>query len=1356
MKKNILALLFLFSSVLQLVANSVNQYQAPKILDSQQGLSSTKVNSIVQDDKSFVWIATEDGLNKFDGYHFTVYKRIEGDSTSLLSNNISTLCYDSRKRLWVGSMSGLQYYDERKNRFVEAFLGQPEDIMLRNAYNWIMEDSQGYIWFSVHDLGVFKYSPETEQSVLYKPLAKGGQLCSMSMRHIAEDGDGNIWFSSLDQGISVYNPKDDSFRQYNAANSKLPTNSVLRMCLMKNGNMLVTTIGDGVWIFDKNAEEFHRTNARATAFSVTTLSDGTVLIGTEGEGLLYASSPFDMIHSYPAIPKHYNEVISSKIHYLMEDNNGDLWIGMYNNGVCYIRKEPEGFTSYQKKYDDPNSLSYGQVAGITTDKNGNIWFATDGGGLNMYDRKTEKYTHYRHKAGDFASLPDDAVVAVINDSRDNIWVGMYTGGLSRLDRTTGKFTTYQYANEKNFIPDNFVKSIVEDKDGNFWLGTDGGGLSYFDTSTETFTNYSASEYDGFISNNIISLYLQNDNILWIGGYTGIFKFDIANKKFISYENEVSVSNLTINSITEDNAKNLWIGTSSGLYKYDSQNDSFLIDSLSGNYQSMVINAVVPFRHYLWISTNNGMLCYEPYRKQIVALVNNNDLGGINFIRSSYYISPDDEISFGGGNGCYSFYPDRMPLGDYSPKVYITNLEIFNQPIQVGKKYKGRVILDESLDYTDHITLKHSENTFTFHFSSPTTLFPASISYLCYLDGVDKQWLSFPPTQQSVTYANLPPGVYTFQVYASNVPNSYAKNITTLTIEILPPLWLTWWAKTGYVIAVILLLALIFWVAYNRMKDKHELNIERLKAKKQEELNENKMQFFTNISHEFRTPLTLIISPLEEMEKTETSNERRQLIQVMLRNADRLLRLINQILDLRKAENNKITVKAKPVDLVLFARDFIGLFTDVTRKRKIDLTVNSNAEETIVWYDPDLLEKGLYNLVSNALKYTPDDGEINITIDQQPDGDVILAVTDTGCGIAEDEQPYLFDRFYQGEYSRTSGSGIGLHLVKTIVDLHNGNISVDSSPGVGSCFSIFILGGKEHLDANSYTDEPWLPVGVESVSSAAEEDEDDEVFDDEKDEKQVGTEQPLILLVEDEDDMRSYIHSRLSDSYRVVEAVDGKEALRKLKTIHPDLIITDVMMPEMDGIEFTRIVKENIDTCHIPVILLTANGETEQKLKGLETGADSYIVKPFNSEYLHIRIRKLLEIRKKMQEKFSKLLNLEAQEVEITNPDEQLLQNCIGFIRDNINEPDLSVEEMAKKMNISRTNLHRKIKTLTGTSPVELIKTIRMKQAAYLLDKGVLTISEVAYEVGYNSLSYFSSSFSAYWGVSPSEYVKSDK
>lgn len=1358
MRTRLIIILLLMQVSRALFASGPYLYMTPQFFGAQQGLSSPKIKNIVQDHLGYIWLSTEDGLNRFDGYYFEVYQKTEDDPNSLRNNYINSLLCDSRNRLWVGTIAGLQYYDRERDNFVTVNLGMPDELMNNNSFTWMMEDSHNNLWLSIHTQGVVKYSLDEGTAVFYQSLTDGGKLSSKSVRHIVEDHSGRMWFASFDNGITVYNPSTDTYNYYNTANGNFPTDAILRIVQLHNGNMLITTLGEGIFILDPQSGEVTKTNVNATAFSVQPLKDNTILIGTEGQGLLCADETGKHITYHPSAPQNINQVHSSKIQTLLEDKNGNLWLGGYDGGICFIKRGVEGLNVYKRDYNNPNSLSYGQIFGITKDKNGNIWFASDGGGLNFFDRNTGQYTHYKHDANDKYSLPDNAVVSVCCHSDGTIWAGTYLGGLCRFDAVTGKFRSYKHnPDNPNSLPDNYVKKIIEDSSGNLWIATDGTGLSYFNLKDNTFTNYSASHNPGLVGDNIISLFLQDDDHLWIGTYTGISRMNIKDQTFTSYNDRESISNLTIYSISKDETGNIWVGTSFGLYLYDPHEDNFRKYALSGQFNNLVIGGIIPYKSLLWLSTGKGIVCYDPRTSVIKEFISNNDLETVTLKYGSYYIGPDNEIFFGGGNECYSFYPDDFGKNKQPSSTYIRGFDIFNEPIHTGKYYRGRQILEKSLEFTRTITLKHSENSFTLRLSSPTILYAGSMSYYYRMEQVDKQWVTISPAQQSVTYANLSPGTYTFSVYVNNIPDPQTSNITQLTFVVLPPWWMTWWAKVIYVLLALTLVYFAFRIIYIRMQEKNELVLEKLRARKQEELNQSKMQFFTNISHEFRTPLTLIISPLEKMKETEPDRDRAHLMEIMLRNANRLLRLINQILDLRKAENNKIQVKARSIELITFLQDFIGLFGEIVREKNIRLTLEHNTENAPIWYDPDLLEKCLYNLLFNSIKYTPEGGEIAIRVEKNEDGSLLLSVSDNGCGISKDELPYLFERFYQGDFSKKTGTGIGLNLVNTIVKLHYGEISVDSDTGRGSCFTISILSGKEHFNPEDVDETPWNADETDRKEKAAYIRQYKGIAADTAESTPApvtgNKTQPLILLVEDENDMRTYIRQSLSSAYRIAEATNGREALEQLQTIEPDLIITDVMMPEMDGIEFTRTIKENLETCHIPVVLLTAHAETEHKLAGLETGADSYITKPFNMDYLLIRTGKLLEIRKKMRDKFSRLINLEAQEVTVTDTEDLLVKNCIDYIRNHIADPELSIEKLAAELNLSRTSLHRKIKTLTGNSPIELIKTIRMKQAAYLLENSKLSISDIAYEVGFSTPSYFSTSFTAFWGISPTAFIK---
>ena len=683
-----------------------------------------------------------------------------------------------------------------------------------------------------------------------------------------------------------------------------------------------------------------------------------------------------------------------------------------------------------------------------------------------------------------------------------------------------------------------------------------------------------------------------------------------------------------------------------------------------------------------------------------------------------------------------------------------------------------------------------------------------------MEGFDNEWIYYNSSQRFATYTNLNPGTYTFKVKASNDPEVWGDNVTSLTIVVEPPLWATWWARTLYFLLACGAVWLLLRFFTLRMKEKNELRIERFKMRQQEELTQAKMGFFTNISHEFRTPLTLIIGPLEQMMETETDPEKQQLHSMMHRNAERLLRLINQILELRKLEQGKMKLQVQQLELVSFVSDLLGSFTDLANRKHISLTYSYNASQIRVWYDPDLLDKCLFNILSNAFKFTPDGGKVSLDIREDEGGRVYITVSDTGVGMDKDTLQRVFERFYQGNSKQlTAGSGIGMHLAKSIAELHGGNITASSEMDMGSSFCLLILPGNSHFAVEQMALEDGfhrveeketkgtgaemqeVTTGAQGVSDAqtaskildgsvtAKEQnvqgatkvrqvtelqglrempedmknskamESPEASDVHEVQEDAVGKKLTILVVEDDEDIRKYIRKELESRYQVEEAVNGALGLSKVKKILPDLVITDVMMPEMTGTELCKRLKTDAETCHIPVIILTAQSDLEHRIEGLETGADSYIPKPFNVKHLNVRIEKLIALRQTLKERFSKSLNMEAQEVTLTSTDERLLQHAIDYIRENLEDPELSVENMSKALGMSRTHLHRKLKALTNQSPIEFIKVIRMKQAAYLLSTGKLSVSEVGYKVGYNTPSYFSSSFNAHFGMSPTAYME---
>lgn len=1365
MKK--LLLLGLFCCLLVNIPYSIRALQdnhnlISRLYTTEHGLSSTKVVCIVQDKRGFVWIGTEDGLNKFDGYRFTVYKRNPDQPGSLIGNHITALYTDKNDRLWIGTIQGLQYYDKKTDSFISTSLSQPDYIVKNNQCNAIYQDKKGILWFASSGLGVLRYDPKTSQSMLFSPshTHPDKSLCSGHIRSISEDSDGNLWFGAQDNGISVYNSSNNTFTNYSVSTGHLPSNAIFGLYKQRSGDILIATVGGGVAIFDKKqckfisySDVFNSSTTRHT-FCAIEDKEGCIWAGTEGLGVMQFNKEQHSLQRHPAFKELLQEIGDSKVHYLFEDKKGDLWVGMLYKGLCVIKNGPSGFNNYRKINNEQNSLSNSHVMGITTDEDNNIWIATDGGGLNYYDRKTKHFTHYTYNQGDPNSISDNAIVGVFCDSKKRIWVGTYIGGFCMWDPAKKSFVTYKSNGKADGLRSDYVKSIIEDKRGYLWLGTNGGGLSRFDPEKKTFRNFQAGDNKGLASDYITVIFRDSKNRLWIGSYFGLSCMDTETESIAAFKQDCGLSSMSIYSIAEDEKGTIWIGTQNGLNRYNPEQNNFTTTTPTGlQTSSIVINGIVPHKEHLWLSTNKGIVRFTPSTGTIRKYTRYDGLQSDEFILASYYKSPKNEIFFGGVNGFNSFFPDDITDKNLTPKTYITGLRIFNQSVPINQKVNGRIILPESISEIKKIKLQYNDKSFSLGFTAPEAIEPANITYACKLEGFDNEWIFYDSSQRFATYTNLNPGTYTFKVKASNDPEVWGDKYTSLTVVVEPPFWETWWARTLY----FLIACGVAWLTLRflniRMKEKNELRIERFKIKQQEELTQAKMGFFTNISHEFRTPLTLIIGPLEQMMETETDPEKQQLHKLMYRNAERLLRLINQILELRKLEQGKMKLQVQRLELISFVSDLLSSFTDLANRKHISLTYSYNPNDITVWYDPDLLDKCLFNILSNAFKFTPDGGKVSLNIHQEEGGRIFINITDTGMGMNKETLQRVFDRFYQGNSKQlTAGSGIGMHLAKSIADLHGGGITATSEIGNGSSFTLLILPGNSHFTIEQMAVEDGfnhLGATLSSTPDTVKNTESDQI----EEPKSSGNKRTIILVVEDDEDIRKYIRKELENRYHVEEAVNGAAGLTKAKKILPDLVITDVMMPEMTGTEMCRRLKTDPETSHIPVIILTAQADLEHRIEGLETGADSYIPKPFNIKHMNVRIEKLIALRQTLKDRFSKSLNMEAQEVTLTSTDERLLQHAIDYIRNNMEDPELSVEAMSKALGLSRTHLHRKLKALTNQSPIEFIKVIRMKQAAYLLSTGKLTVSEVGYKVGYNTPSYFSSSFNAHFGMSPTIYME---
>jgi signal transduction histidine kinase/ligand-binding sensor domain-containing protein/DNA-binding response OmpR family regulator len=1328
------------------------------------GLSSSKITAIIQDDTGFFWIGTEDGLNRFDGYDITVYRKQHDDSLSLINNHITALFQDSHRRIWVATVEGLEYYEPAYDNFVNVSLNQPDDVLKHNLCTAIMEDRQGFLWFASHGAGVVRYSPETGESRLFTPSLPPSppELCSAYIHSMAEDRDGRIWLGSQDQGISVYDPEAGTFLNYNASGRHLPAGAISGLTLLRNGNMLITSPQAGVLIYDAGKQAFASyPDVFETSYTrpVTCAAEdynGNILVGTDGNGVFVFDPRRRELERHPILEERSAELNDAKISCLCIGTHNYTWIGLKYEGVLVAGNESSGFRTLKKIDHNPNSLSCNYVTGITTDRDKDVWIATDGGGLNRYRHAAQRFTHYLHRPGNPGSLQDNSVFSVFCDSKNRIWSSTHTGGLSLFDRQTESFTHFPAnGGESGKLHSGYIKCIREDRQGILWLGTGGGGLMRFDPANSTFRTYRSAENEGLITDYITTLFADSQNRLWIGADFGLSCLHIETGLFTAYGKESGLASPAVYSISESPDGTIWAGTSNGLNRYSAEQDIFTPVPLGASGNAPVINGIVSDSDCLWLSTNRGLICYSIPGGSVKTYSQSNSGVGIDeFLQGAYCKSPDGEVFFGGTTGLSAFYPAEIQDSVTIQKVYINHLSISNEPVLINKKINGRVILTRNINESKKITLHHSDKTFTLGFVAAGSYKPHSTVFACKLEGFDTDWAVYDYTHRNVTYTNLNPGVYTFCVKASTNPGVWGSEYTSLVIEIKPPLWGTWWAKLLYVLLAAGTVCAVLRFIIIRIHEKNELRIERIRVKQQEELNRVRTSFFTNISHEFRTPLTLIIGPLKRLLNEDESEERKKSGLLILRNAERLQHLINQILDLNRIEEGKMKLHVQPLELVSFVSDSISVFTELMRQKHISLTYAWHPDRINVLYDPDMLDKCLNNILYNAFKFTPGGGKVHVEVRQSDDGNALLSISDTGIGMSRETREHLFDRFFQGnKNSGYAGTGIGMHLTRSIIQMHKGSITVESEEGQGSCFYLTIRSGKDHFTAEDLSGEDTAPA-----SSRREEDRYMEELRaltarPAARPKTPDTERPVLLLIEDNSDMRFYIQQELSDYYIIEEAADGKTGADMALHLMPDLIITDIMMPEMSGTQLCRILKSTPETSHIPIIILTARDDMEHRLEGVESGADSIITKPFSTKYLHARIEKLIELRCKMKERFSKSIYMDAQEVTLTSMDERLLQKAIDYVRTNIEDSNLSVELMSRELGISRTHLHRKLKALTGQSPVEFIKMIRMKQAAYLLSTGKLSVSEVSYRVGYNTHSYFSRSFNAHFGMSPTVYME---
>lgn len=1339
-------------------------------LPDELGLSQSSINCILQDRDGYLWIATWSGLVRYDGYTTSIFHSGNGPG-DIKSNLISTLFEDRTGNIWVGThMGGLFLYNKRTNQFTNYKHNDTDLNSISSNTIWkINEDPVGNLWIATENgLNFFNRQTRLFSSFLNDPL-NPNSISGNFVTDVFFSHDGNLWIAT-DNGVNKLVQETHgrySFERFYLEHGDGADNLTFSIEeVIENNNSAIWFITNkGLKrIYNGKLENISDKNATSgcpllrcmlkvkgeNPFLLLGSAKGLNLFDIRQESFMRSIGNFDNLGI--TVSKESICITS-----LYMDRGGVLWVGT-KKGLYKSDSYQKNFKLYlTSTFDKTNSI----ISGIEATDDKGYWISTLGGGLfAMKDEKFKQY-HFNVTAKSYFA---DFIQTLFKDSRGNIWIGTAGAGVISFrpenikNSSVTKFNHYHTGSSPSINAD-YIVSFAEDKQGAVWIGTWGGGLTRINPDGQI------KQYKDQLFTKAPLVVMLSDNYgdLWVGTRgNGIYRLrqkpdDLEVTHYLYEPGTNSLCNDFINDIYQDHSGGLWIGTEGGLTYYDRSFDKFIYHNIKdGPSIKVIVSILEDNQGKLWFSHWSGITVIDPANK---AFSYGKNFDKHDRIQGDFYLNnvclkdSDGQLLFGGSNGLNIINPADILQNPLSPNILLTQFKLFNKPVIQNELINNRVLFKKPFDDADSITLNHNENAISFEFAALDFAAPEKIRYAYKLDGFDRDWIHTDASRRYANYTNLNPGNYVFKVKAMNNDGLWSDNVRSLSIMIRLPWWKTTWAMIVYAIMAIVVLLILHKLFLIRTSYIHDIKIERLQRENMEHLNKAKLQFFTNISHEFRTPLTLILAPVQSLiESNKGGNLERKYLQRIHNNAQRLLRLVNQLLDFRKAETGNLKLQVVEGDLVKFVKEIKLSFDSLAEKMKINFTLHSTADIIKTWFDPDQFEKILFNLFSNAFKNTKEGSKISITVEEK-NGAVFILIEDNGKGISAENLEKIFQSFFSYHEDRHhDGTGIGLALVKSLVDAHHGTIKVESKEHEFTRFIVSIPSGNSHFDsselANLNNDGEnifqYVPLPAEITFN---EDAIPERID------SAAEPLPKMLIVEDNKEVREYIRTIFSDNYDIREADHGKDGWQIAVEENPDIIISDVMMPLLDGIAFCKALKSHVATSHIPVILLTARTSLIFEVEGLETGADDYIVKPFSPKVLQLKVRNLLRSREAFKNIFrdQKVLQIEPKKVTLNSTDEKFVQQLLESVEENISNTDYSVETLNMDMGMSRTLLYKKLKALTGLSPNEFIRSIRLKRAAQLLEQNEMTVAEVTYEVGFQDLQYFRECFKKFFGVTPSEY-----
>ncbi|GAB3338375.1 two-component regulator propeller domain-containing protein [Marivirga atlantica] len=1369
-----LIVFYLCSFNLLFAQNKFENYQFRSI---SEATSKRAITSIIKDENEFIWIGTDgSGLYRYDGLNYIGYEYDYNSSTGIISDFINTLFLDTDNKLWVGTKEGLCFYDRNLDAFtlvnikevIENDYGQPASV------NSIIQDDEGDLIVGTYGFGLFKLDRQTLE--ITRVATELLQNSDFQISSLSKTNSGSIYVGS-NYGLFGLDHKYQATQVFKDKFQKSPISvSIESLQVDQRGFLWIGTTSNGLMRVKPDIDNYQFDTFPITQNKILSLIEvepNFIFCGTENDGLIIVDEKGKVYQKYLHNIQQERSLRSNSIWSLYEDNENIVWLGYYNKGLGTFNETNNKFNSIEALPNDENSLQASTVTSVVKDQSGRIFMSSEGGGIDIFDPAKKRIIQVNNENQSYyAGLDANDIQTIFIDSKHNMWLGSWSNGIYLLRNGDDHFKNFNISNTSG-LKSNRILSFSEDSKGRIWIGTFTRGLHYYSPSEEDFFHFNMTASDGNdIDRALIrKVLVDSDNYLWIGTISGLYRLQLNAEdgtQLTAMQGEMMKAAKNHNSIElilsiyESNDKTIWVGTDgAGLFSFNKKTNTFLnYDSFPYLDEKSVRAIITDNNNNLWISGGNGLTKLDFKHRKSTNFTKEDGLLSNEFRNNAVYRDNRGYLYFGNYEGLNYFNPEEVLEVENDSHLYLTDFKLFNKSVSLDEENSP---LTKVISQTEQLTLNHDQSVFTVEYVGIDFKDTRKNEYAYFLEGFEDDW-NYVGNNTAATYTNLEPGNYLFKLKSVGRNQDKESKILTLQITVLPPWWKTYYA---YILYTILLGFFLFFIARlykNRVKSKQAVILEREKAAQIEKLNNKKLQFFTNISHEFRTPLTLIINPLEDILKNKEealSTSVLSKLKTIHKSSDRLARLINELMDFNTLKFNTVSLQVSEIEIVGFVRDIVDYFAEEASLRQIQIFIESTDEQLKDWLDPNMFEKIMFNLISNAIKFTPDGGTIKVKIEDKTSiGETNLAkagtslsdyytvsVEDTGAGLDKKNLSKIFDRFYQVNNLNKAyygSTGIGLEVVKEFVELNKGKIDVESALNKGTTFTITFPKGKAMFKEIDFSDKPFKKEHFIKNLELPSTTEDESNTNDDKTKKE-----HTVLVVEDNNELRNYLQNELKATYKVLVAENGKKGYDLALSKLPDIIITDVIMPEMNGLELCKNIKSDIKVSHIPILMLSAKAMVSHKLEGIDSGADIYLSKPFDMSILKSSLSQLIKSRQLI---FNNLYTgiIKEGTQNTTTVDLKFIQKILLIINDNISKPELNVDFLASKIFLSRSQLYRKIKSLTGVSVNEFIRNVRLEKAKSLIDEGDDNINEVSYKVGFTSPSYFTKCFKTKYGHVPTQ------